>query len=473
MAEELLQRVGLWVGKWSDIIWGPPLVIMLAFVGLLYTFRSGFFQIRCFGEIFSRTVGCLFRRGEKRAAVPAFQAMATALGGTIGIGNIAGVATALTAGGPGAIFWMWVSGLCGMMTKFAEVCLAVHYRRIDKNGNPYGGPMYYIRDALGRKFAPLAVLFAVLCVLASFGIGNLTQTNAVAMAVEDSFQFPRFLTGLFMAALIAVVIGGGFQRISHFTGIFVPLMSVGYLLISFYVILVNRRFVPEAITEIFTGAFGFRPAAGGAAGFAVSAAVRVGVSRGIFTNEAGMGSSPIAHASAKGADPVVQGMWGALEVFIDTIVVCTVTALVILCSGTYQSGTHLGGALLTQAAFSEVLGRFGGQFIALSMALFAFASIVGWAYYGQSALRFLTGGNRRAGRIYRFLFFIALIAGSVADLDLVWSLSDLLNGLMALPNILALTLLYPVVIEQLKLYRIKNPRRDSQVCEPRGTEDET
>ena len=436
-----------------------PTVAMLGFVGLLYTIRSRFFQFRKFGTVFKSTFGSLFKKGNKEESQSAFKAMATALGGTIGIGNIAGVATAIVAGGPGAIFWMWLSGFAGMMTKMAEVCLAVTYRRKGKDGVHYGGPMYYMLDGLGKKFKPLAALFAVFCLLASFGIGSMTQTNSVATSLHDNFGIPQLVVGLVLIVLVMLVICGGIKRISNFTGVFVPFMAIFYLIFAVWVIIANRAYLPEAFLSIFKSAFGLQSAAGGVAGFAVSRAISVGVSRGVFTNEAGMGSAPIAHASSDVKDPIAQGMWGVIEVFLDTIVVCTVTALVVLTSGVYRGGTPLDGVALTTAAFQEVLGGFGSKFVAISVTLFAFATIIGWSYYGDAALKFLTGDRRFPSYVYKALFAGSILIGALANLGLVWSLADVFNGLMILPNVLALVLLYPVVVDQIDQMDGRLPRK--------------
>lgn len=434
----------------AGVVWGMPMVAMLGFVGILYTVRSRFFQFRRLKDIFKSTFGSLKNGGGEEKS--AFKAMATALGGTIGVGNIAGVATAIVAGGAGAVFWMWISGFIGMMTKLAEVCVAMKFRRRGKDGKPYGGPFIYIIDGLGKKFAPLAVFFAVCCVLASLGMGSMTQSNAVGTGLYDNFGVPPLIAGIAIAIPVFIVISGGFSRVSSFTGVFVPLMSVFYMLFSVYVIVVNRAELPSALSGIFTGAFGLRQVGGGVAGFAISRAMKVGISRGVFTNEAGMGSSPIAHASAEVSDPFKQSMWGAVEVFLDTIVVCTMTALVILTSGAYLNGAALDGVALTTAAFTEVMGGFGGKFIAVSVTFFAFASTIGWAFYGEAATGFLLRDRMGAVKAFRLLFCITLVAGAVAELSLVWNMADILNGLMALPNIIALVLMSPVVFKEIDKY---------------------
>ena len=453
-----MQMLEEWITAISQTIWGMPTVVMLGFVGLLYTVRSRFFQFRRFGTVWKNTFGALFKKGgdESRSA---FKAMATALGGTIGIGNIAGVATAIVGGGPGAIFWMWISGFVGMMTKLAEVCLSVTYRRTDQTGVHYGGPMYYMLDGLGKKFKPLSILFAVFCVLASFGIGSMTQVNSVATSLHDNFGAPKFGVGVVILLLVMLVVCGGIKRISNFTGVFVPFMAIFYLVFSIWVIISNRAYLPQALADIFTSAFGLKQAVGGVAGFTVARAISAGVSRGVFTNEAGMGSAPIAHASSDVKDPLAQGMWGVIEVFMDTIVVCTVTALVVLTSGVYRGGAALDGVALTTAAFEEVLGGFGSKFVAISVTLFAFATVLGWAFYGEAAVKFLTGDRRWPSYIYKTLFSGAILIGAVANLGLVWNLADIFNGLMILPNILALVLLYPVVVDQIDRLDGRLPKR--------------
>ena len=429
------------------LLWGPAAVFLLCAAGIYLQARLRFFPVLRFGTVLKLTFGRLIKRRDKAVlnsaaskGVSPFAAMSTALGGTIGTGNIAGVATALSMGGAGAIFWMWLSALVGMATKYAEVALAVHYRVPDGQGGYRGGPMYTIIGGLGRRFKLLAVLFCLLCLLASFGIGNMVQVHSVADALAGSFDLPPLGVGAVIAAIMLPVMSGGLKRIGRLTGVFVPVMTLLFLAGSLYVLTRQAGRIPSALSDILRGAFSFRAAGGGVAGFGLSAAMRAGVARGIFTNEAGMGSAPIAHAGAQTASPHEQGCWGVMEVFLDTIVVCTLTALVILTSDVWRGGGRPEGVHLTAAAFTGSMGSFGGPFVAICLTLFAFASIVGWAFYGESCLRFLTG-RKAAAPIYRLCFAGLLLVGSVLTLDTVWQVSDVLNGLMMLPNMAAMLLL--------------------------------
>lgn len=434
--------------KISGIVWGLPMIIAIISIGGYFTFKSGFFQITRFKLIFASTLGGMFKKRDSGGVSP-FKAMATALAGSAGTGNIIGVATAVAAGGPGAIFWMWASGLLGMMTKLAEVTLAVHFR--EKSGDGWrGGPMYYIKNGLGKKFAPLAAVFAVLCMLASFGVGNMTQANAMSSSWQKSFNLPAVWIGIGMAAAAALVIFGRMTKISSIAGFIVPFMSLFYIAGSLIVICVNIESLPGAVGSIFAGAFGIRQAGGGVIGFTMAQAVRFGVSRGVFTNEAGMGSSPIAHASAQTSHPAEQGMWGAMEVFLDTIVVCTVTALAILSSPEYLSGSITADWALTSAAFAGALGPFGEYFIAVSLALFSFATIIGWSYYGISCVEYLFKKHgAAASAVYRLIYVLCIIPGAAAAPEVLWTAADTLNGLMAVPNIIAVVLLSKYVFADL------------------------
>lgn len=434
--------------KISSIVWGLPMIIAMISMGGYFTFKSRFFQITRFKLIFKSTLGSIFEKRGKSGVSP-FKAMATALAGSAGTGNIIGVATAIAAGGPGAIFWMWISGLFGMMTKFAEVTLAVHFRE-KKDGAWRGGPMYYIKNGLGKRGAPLAAVFAVLCTIASFGVGNMTQVNSMSVSWQKSFNIPAVYIGIVMAVIVALVIFGKMSKISSIAGFIVPFMSIFYVAGSIVVICVNIENLPNAVASIFAGAFGLRQAGGGVLGFTMAQAVRFGVSRGVFTNEAGMGSSPIAHASADTPHPIMQGMWGAMEVFLDTIVVCTITALAILSSPVYLTGSCTVDWALTSAAFADVLGPFGEYFISASLALFSFATIIGWSYYGISCVEFLFKKHSKAAScIYRVLYVLCIIPGAALSLDVLWMAADTLNGLMAIPNIIAVALLSKYVFEDI------------------------
>lgn len=434
--------------KISGIVWGLPMIIAMISMGGYFTFKSRFFQITRFKLICKSTLGSLFKKREKDGISP-FKAMATALAGSAGTGNIIGVATAIAAGGPGAIFWMWISGLFGMMTKFAEVTLAVHFRE-KKDGAWRGGPMYYIKNGLGKKAAPLAAVFALLCAFASFGVGNMTQVNAMSVSWQKSFSIPAVYIGIAMAVIVSLVIFGKMTKISSIAGFIVPFMSLFYVAGSIIVICFNIEHLPHAVGSIFSGAFGLRQAGGGVLGFTMAQAVRFGVSRGVFTNEAGMGSSPIAHAAADTPHPAVQGMWGAMEVFLDTIVVCTITALVILSSPVYLTGSCTVDWALTSAAFADVLGPFGEYFISVSLALFSFATIIGWSYYGINCVEYLFKRHGKAAcGIYRFLYVLCIIPGAAVPLDMLWTAADTLNGLMAIPNIISVVFLSKYVFKDI------------------------
>ncbi len=436
----------VWIRGVGGIVWGPYMLVFITALGVWLTLRTGGFQFRRLGTVLRQTVGSLFgkgRRGPSDRGISPFQAVSTALAGTLGTGNIAGVATAIVAGGPGAVFWMWVSAFFSMMTKYAEVVLAVRYRERGGDGTYRGGPMYYIQKGLGTPW--LGAVYAVFCVLASFGIGNATQVNTMAAGLRDSFGIPAAATGLGTAAAVCLVIVGGIRRLGGITQVLVPVMAVLYMGGGCLVLGANAAQLPGALALIVKSAFTPWAAAGGAAGYGVMQAVRFGVSRGVFSNEAGLGSASIAHASADAAGPVEQGLWGIFEVFVDTVVMCGFSGLIILSSGDlWLSG--LDGAALTSAAFTRVLGPEGGWVVAVSMLFFAFSSVLGWAWYGECALGWLTGGSRPCLTLYRLLYVAAAGLSAGLSLDFVWNLSDVLNGLMAAPNMLALICLSGQVV---------------------------
>ena len=436
-------------GKAVDgFVWGPAMLVAMIGIGLYFTLGTRGLQLRRFGYMLRHTVGSLFggaKKGRDRRHVSPFGAMTTALAGTRGVGNIAGVATAMTLGGPGAIFWMWVSALGGMMTKYAEVLLAVHYREKTPDGYR-GGPMYYMKKGLHSRLLP--VLFCLLCACASFGIGNMTQSNTIAQSLQQCFGLHPAITGVAVMAVVAMVVLGGISRIAAFTEKLVPLMSLFYMGAAIWVLAVCWRQLPAALGSIFKDAFSAAALGGGVAGFFTSRAVRFGIARGVFTNEAGLGSAPIAHASADTASPVQQGLWGMFEVFADTFVSCTLTALVILCTGALDTG--LDGAALTTAAFGRVLGSWAPPFIAISILFFAVSSMLGWCFYGESALRYLSGGRSWAVWSYRILFLVLVMVGATVQLQRVWQLADTLNGLMAVPNLIALAALSGTVFRLTK-----------------------
>ena len=383
------------------------------------------------------------RKTEKEHSISQFQSFCTALAATLGTGNITGVATALIFGGPGAVFWMWVSAFFGMMTNYGENYLGIRYRYKDKKGRWVGGAMVYMERGLNSRF--LAVLFAVCCLIASLGMGNMVQGNSMAKGLETAFGIPPFITGSVCMILLAVIVTGGVKRVASLTEKLVPCMAGIYLLGALAVLAANWQAVPKALEMIFTQAFQIRAGVGGAAGYTVRQALRMGVARGIFSNEAGLGSSVMAHVQSDVESPQIQGMWGMLEVFIDTMVGCTVTALVILVSGVYQPELYLDqisrgiepvdGTTLTGQAFAAVI-PWGAQFLAAATALFAFATIAGWSYFGEQTAAYL--GKEKGAMIYRYVYILLTLPGCILVPSLIWDLSDAFNGMMALPNLVAL-----------------------------------
>ena len=430
----------------SKILWGPGMVFLLLFVGIFYTVLLKGFQFTHAKDVFSKTIGSLFKKKESAGGgISPFAAISTALAGTIGTGNIAGVATAIVSGGPGAIFWMWVSGFIGMITKYAEVVLAMKYRT-KKNGELCGGPMYYIEKGTGMKW--LGVLYAVLCILVSFAMGAAVQSNSIADSLELAFGISKPVVGLSLAAVCGFAIIGGAQRIVKITEFVVPFMAIFYIGGCVVFLFIKASYIPSAFAEIFRDAFNFKSAGGGVLGFSVSRAMRFGISRGIFTHEAGLGAASIAHSSSNEKDPAVQGMWGIFEVFFDTILICTITTLVILTSGV--SGAD--GSVLTALSFSTVFGDFGIYFIAVAITFFAVASVLGWAFYGQRALEYLSD-KIRAERIFKTIFIVSVFAGTCVNMQSIWEISDILNGLIAIPNLAALILLAPEVVRITNKYK--------------------
>lgn len=435
----------------SGFIWGPFLLIpLLLATGLYLTLRLRGVQFRKLG--YSLWMALVVRKEPgAEGDISHFQALMTALAATVGTGNIVGVATAIALGGPGALFWMWMTGLVGMATKYSEALLSVKYRSTDERGEQAGGPMYYLTAGipwrpLGRS---LGVLFALFAAVAAFGIGNMVQSNSVADALRTSFGVPTWGTGLALAVLAGAVILGGIKSIGRFTGLFVPLMIVLYMLGTGVVIVLHADRVPEAFRLIFAGAFSGTAATGGFAGVAVAQAIRFGVARGIFSNESGLGSAGIAAAAAQTREPARQALVSMTQTFIDTLVVCTFTGLTLITTGAWLSGEN--GAPLTQLAFREGLpGQWGGWLVAVSLSLFAFSTILGWSYYGEKSVEYLLGV--RAVLPYRLLFVAAVFFGAVRSLDFVWTLSDVMNGLMALPNLVGLLLLSGVIAAETRSY---------------------
>lgn len=470
MGEKLLETVTKVNDCLNGFIWGPVMLVFFLLVGLMFTLRTGVFQITHIKQWLDVTFLSLFKKGNKKIlrtddkhSISQFQSLCTALAATIGVGNISGVAVALAMGGPGAIFWMWLSAFLGMMTNYAENTLGIKYRYRNEKGNWIGGAMIYIEKGLGWKW--LAVIFSVFCALASFGIGNISQGNEIANGLKNSFGIPNWVTALFIMLFVGLVIVGGIKRIASVTEKVVPFMAITYIIGALVIIFSNVTEVPAAFGAIFSNAFRFKSMGGGVAGFTIMVAMKRGISRGVFSNEAGLGSSVMVHSASDVKEPVIQGMWGIFEVFADTIVVCTMTALTILTSGVYDldayeacavNGTELAeagllsGVALTSSAFETVFGSFGNKFISIAVMLFAFSTILGWSYYGERAIEYLFGV--KAIPVYKVFFLVVIFIGCRISLDLVVDISDTFNGFMALPNLIAITLLSGQVVQMTKDY---------------------
>jgi AGCS family alanine or glycine:cation symporter len=434
-------------GTLSGWVWGAPMLILLVGTGLYLTFLLRGLQFTKLTH--SLYLGLVKRKEEsdEEGDISHFQALMTALSATVGTGNIAGVATAIAIGGPGALFWMWVTGLVGMATKYGEAVLAVKYRVQDELGTMCGGPMYYIERGLNKKW--LACCFALFAAVASFGIGNMVQSNSVAAAVQASFDIPAGVTGIVLAIATAAVIIGGIKSIGRVTGVLVPIMIIFYVLGAMVILALHIGEIPAAFSLIVTQAFNPTAATGGFAGAGVMMAIRMGVARGVFSNESGLGSAPIAAAAAKTKHPVTQALVSMTQTFIDTIVVCTMTGLVIIISGAWTSGKN--GAELTSVAFDTAMpGNWGGLIVTLSLILFAYSTIIGWCYYGEKSMEYLWG--EKVIKPYRFVWVLFVALGAVLKLDLVWNLSDAFNGLMAFPNLVALLMLSPVIAKETREY---------------------
>ncbi len=441
-----MQAISDIIGQINGVAWGPWMLALILGTGFFLMIGLKLMPLARLGYGFR-----MLWSGRKAAGdgdITPFNALMTSLSATIGTGNIAGVATAIFLGGPGALFWMWCTALVGMATKYAEAVLAVKYREVDEEGNHIGGPMFYIKNGLGSKWVWLGTIFAVFGALAGFGIGNTVQANSVADVLNSKFAIPHIATGLVLAVLTALVLIGGIRRIAEVAGKLVPFMAVTYVLASLVVILMHVGDVPGAIILIVKSAFSPVAATGGFAGAAVWMAIRFGVARGVFSNEAGLGSAPIAHAAAETDNPVRQGTVAMLGTFIDTIIVCSMTGLVIVLSGAWTGGET--GASLSAAAFESALPGIGGYIVTLGLALFAFTTLLGWSFYGEKCVEYLFGVKSITP--FRILWVIAVPIGAVAKLDFIWLVADTLNALMALPNLIALLLLSPVVFKLTKEY---------------------
>ena len=445
----------------NNFIWGVPVMVCIFGVGLYLSLRTRFLQIRKFPYAIKTTIGRMFRKkNASDGALTPFQAVCTALAATVGTGNIAGVAGAIAIGGSGAIFWMWISAILGMCTKFAEVTLAVHFREKNAEGDLVGGPMYYIKNGLGKNWRWLAALFSLFGVLTVFGTGNATQVNTITTAInsallnyhlinEDAVSTSNLIIGIIIAILVATVLLGGVKRIGRVTEKLVPFMALIYIVLSLGVILLNLNRVPSVFASIVEGAFSPASVTGGVVGsFFLS--MKKGVSRGIFSNEAGLGTGSIAHACADTKKPVKQGFFGIFEVFTDTIVICTLTALVILCSGVPVGYGAAADAELTISGFTSVYGGWVSIFTAVAMCCFAFSTIIGWGLYGTRCIEFLFGS--RANKPFMLLYSLVAIVGATMNLGLMWSIAETFNGLMVIPNLIAVFLLSGVVVKMVKDY---------------------
>ena len=443
----------------NAFVWGIPAMVCIIGVGLCLSFRTHFIQFRKFVYTFKVTIGRLFHKKEaSEGAVTPFQAVCTALAATVGTGNIAGVAGAIAIGGPGSVFWMWISALLGMCTKFSEVTLAVHFREKNRTGDWVGGPMYYIKNGLSPRFRWLAIAYSALGILTVFGTGNATQVNTITTAIDsallnyrilDQGKLPAFnlILGIVIAVLVALVLLGGIKRIGRVTERLVPFMALLYILLAFGVILANFQRVPGVFLSIIKGAFTPSAVTGGVVG-SIFLSMKNGVSRGIFSNEAGLGTGSIAHAAADTEDPVRQGYFGIFEVFTDTIVICTMTALVILCSGTAITYGHAAGADLTISGFTATYGNWVSVFTAIALCCFAFSTTIGWGLYGTRCIEFLFGS--RVNKPFMLVYSAVAVLGATADLGLLWGIADTFNGLMSIPNLIALFLLSGTLVKIVK-----------------------
>ena len=453
----------------NNVVWGWPALILLGFVGVLMTCLTKFFQLSHLGHWMKNTIGAIFKDKHvtghtKDRTISQFQSLCTALAATVGTGNIVGVAGAIAVGGPGAVFWMWLIAFFGMMTNYSENVLGILFRRKDAEGEWHGGAMYYLRDGLGAKKgcktigAVLAALFSFFCLLASFGIGNMSQVNSIVSNVHTAFGIPTIATGIFLLVAVGAVILGGLKRVASITEKLVPFMVILYLLGTLVIIFIHITTIPAIFVSIFKGAFSLKSATGGVVGAGIATAMKMGFKRGVFSNEAGLGSSVMVHSSSNVKEPVRQGMWGIFEVFADTIVVCTLTALTILSSGLVDldtgmltaAGEAVGSNSLMSESFRMVFGPAGAAFVATAILLFAYSTVLGWSHYGATACRFLLGD--KAVTPYRVLFCVIVLAGSVMKAQLAWDISDTFNGLMMLPNLVGVLVLSPTVAKCTKNY---------------------
>ncbi len=448
----------------NGFVWGWPALILLGLVGILMTVLTGCFQLTHIRYWMKHTIGAIF--GEKHVtthttdkSISQFQSLCTALAATVGTGNIVGVAGAIAVGGPGAVFWMWLIAFFGMMTNYSENVLGILYRRKNDAGEWHGGAMYYLRDGLGAKKgckqigACLAILFSCFCLLASFGIGNMSQVNSMVGNVQHAFGIPTIATGIFLVLAVGLVVIGGLKRIAAMTERIVPFMVILYLIGTLIIIIMHIGQIPAVFVSIFKGAFAVKSAAGGIVGSGIALAMQMGMKRGVFSNEAGLGSSVMVHSSSNVKEPVRQGMWGIFEVFADTIIVCTLTALTLLSCGTVdlatgqlsEAASGVGSSALMSYAFEQSFGRAGAMFIAIAILMFAYSTVLGWSHYGATACEYLFG--TKSVKVYRIIFVAIVLAGSVMTAKLAWDISDTFNGLMMIPNLIGVLVLSPQVKE--------------------------
>lgn len=448
----------------NDFTWSPFMLGAFLTVGALFTIGTGFYQIRCFKEWFSCTFISIFRpgkahKGSCEKALSPFSTFATAIASSAGTGNIAGVATAIVLGGPGSVLWMWVSSILGMMTIFAENALGIKYRYKNEKGEWIGGAFIYIEKGLGMKFP--ALIYLIFCILSSFGIGNAVQSNSAADALRHTFDIPPLMSGAVFTLVAGIIIFGGMRAVASANEKIVPFMLIGYIIGGILCILWNIDRLPSAIALIFKEALCVKSAAGGAIGYGISKSMRMGIARGVFSNEAGIGTSALANSFSALNEPAEQGMWGIFQVFSDTIVICTITALVILTSGVFSVDGYVSGemtatgAALASKAFSSTLGRPGDIFVSVATLFFAFSTIISWSLFGSKCAEYLLG--KRGRTIYKIVFTVFIIIGAVTELETVWEITETLNGLMAIPNLAALILLSPKVFAIMREYRRKNP----------------
>ena len=451
-------------GALNSFAWGPLMLLLLVGTGIYLTINVNWLQVTHFGRILKNTVGTLFKKQDSKdhgANISPFQAVTTALAGTVGTGNISGVTGAIFTGGAGAVFWMWVAAFFGMITKYAEILLAMKYRIKDENGVYHGGPMYYIENGIGKNWKWLAVIFCLLGGFASFGIGNIAQSSEISGALTDLFKLPPLASGILIAVVVALVTLGGIKRIGKVTSLLVPFMSIFYIVAGIILILMRITHIPAVFGQIFAGAFSFKSVGGGLFGYTIMMAMKQGFARGVFSNEAGLGSAPIAHAASSTEEPCEQAIWGVFEVFIDTIVICSITAFAVLLSGILDAegglSAYASKGAAAAAAFNTILpGTLGGKIIELSLLFFALSTILSWAYYGENCWGYLTKNNKTFILVYKIIFALVCIVGAMGSGTLMWDIADTLNGLMAIPNLIALLMLSGVVAKVTKDYFSKN-----------------